>query len=41
MSALRDPSKDNMGKLWLGLATRKLLSRGEPCHFYQQLGLET
>lgn len=39
MSALWDPSKDNMGKLWL--AIRHLLSRDEPCHFYQQLGLET
>lgn len=39
MSALWDPSKDNMEKLWL--AIRRLLSRDEPCHFHQQLGLET
>lgn len=39
MSALGDPSKDDMGKLRLAIC--KLLSRDEPCHFYQQLGLET
>lgn len=39
MSALWDPSKDSMGKLWLAIS--KFLSRYEPCHFYQQLGLKT
>lgn len=38
MSALWDPPKDNMGEVWLAIL--RVVSRDQPCHFHQQLGLQ-